>query len=80
MFAYDPQQHTSKRAYSAERACNIWNTKYAEKEAFTATNADGYRVGSRIDGRSALAHRIIWEMVTGEGAGIARSHQRRYDR
>ena len=65
MFAYDPQQHTSKRVYSAERACNIWNTKYAGKEAFTAINADGYRVGSRIDDRSALAHRIIWELVTG---------------
>lgn len=48
----------------AEQACRIWNTRYAEKEAFTA-NSRGYRVGG-IFGRTYEAHRVIWVIVNGE--------------
>src|SRR5215467_10739676 len=64
MFAFDPTIHTSKRAYSAERSCNKWNTRYADKPALTAVNNWGYQHGS-VNGRSLLTHRVIWEMVTG---------------
>ena len=64
MFAFDPQRHTLKRAYSAECACNKWNTRYAGKEALTALNNWGYRHGT-INGQSMLAHRVIWKMTTG---------------
>lgn len=38
-----------------------WNAKYAGKEAFTATDRHGYRVGS-IHNRLYRAHRIIFAM------------------
>jgi len=64
MFAFDTERHTTKRVYSAERACKIWNTRYAGKEALTAVNNWGYRHGA-VDGRNLQAHRAIWEMVSG---------------
>ena len=42
-----------------------WNGKLADKEAFTSTNANGYRRGI-ILGYQALAHRVIWAMHYGE--------------
>ena len=47
------------------RACKIWNTKYAGKEAFTAIKGNGYRKGS-IFHQSVLAHRVIWAIAYGE--------------
>lgn len=44
---------------------NSWRAKHAGKEAFTATNANGYRVG-RIDGMGFRAHRVIWALHHGE--------------
>jgi hypothetical protein len=64
MFAFDPQRHTGKRRYSAERACNQWNTRFAGKEALTALNNWGYQHGN-VDGRPVLTHRAVWELVTG---------------
>lgn len=64
MFAFDTERHNTTRAYSAERACNKWNTRYAGKEALTALNNWGYRHGT-VNGRSMLTHRVIWKMVTG---------------
>ena len=64
MFAFDAERHTTTRAYSAERACNKWNTRYAGKEALTALNNWGYRHG-RLNGQEVLAHRVIWKMTTG---------------
>lgn len=40
-----------------------WNTRYAEREAFTA-DMRGYRQG-RVDGQSLLAHRVIWALHAG---------------
>lgn len=42
----------------AEQACNVWNSRYANTEAFTA-NAHGYRIGKIYD-RTHRAHRVIW--------------------
>ena len=41
-----------------------WNTRYAGKEAFTAINKYGYKVGA-IHDTVYLASRIIWKMVHG---------------
>lgn len=45
-------------------SCNAWNSRWADKEAFTAETV-GYKVG-RFNGRNYLAHRIVWKMVFGE--------------
>jgi hypothetical protein len=41
-----------------------WNSRYAQKEAFTAISAEGYFHG-RLDDRGYLAHRLIWKWVKG---------------
>lgn len=41
-----------------------WRTKYAGQEAFTASNARGYRVGA-IDNKLFLAHRVIFAICNG---------------
>lgn len=42
-----------------------WNSRYANKEGFTAINCNGYFSGCFL-GRSFLAHRLIWAMQTGK--------------
>ncbi len=42
-----------------------WNTRYADKEAFTCTDAYGYRIGN-LQKVGLKAHRVIWAMVHGE--------------
>jgi hypothetical protein len=69
MFVFDSQRHTGKRTYSAARACNLWNTRYAGKEALTTLNNWGYQHGS-INGRHEMAHRVIWKMMTGRSPEI----------
>lgn len=44
---------------------NMWNTKYADKEAFTSINKLGYKEGSLLN-RHLLAHRVIWCIVYGD--------------
>jgi len=51
-------------AFPDERSGKIWNTKWADKEAFTAVSDTGYRVG-RILNRDHKAHRVIWTWATG---------------
>jgi hypothetical protein len=41
-----------------------WNTRFAEKEAFTSKSYDGYKRG-RINGKKFFAHRAIWAIVHG---------------
>ena len=62
MFADSPYRGGIR---TAEWACNAWNSKWAESEAFTASNGDGYRVGAicRVNFR---AHRVAWAIVHGE--------------
>lgn len=42
-----------------------WNSRYAGREAFTATSTDGYKHGS-IDGVLYGAHRIAWALGNAE--------------
>jgi hypothetical protein len=51
--------------FKDQRACNAWNTRYANKQAFTAISDVGYFHG-RLDDKGFLAHRLIWKWVTGE--------------
>lgn len=51
--------------FKSEALCARWNARFAEKEAFSATNLQGYRTG-RIFGRTYRAHRVIWLIQTGE--------------
>ena len=42
-----------------------WNNRYANKEAFTFTHRNGYRMGAIFD-KSYRAHTIIWIMLYDE--------------
>jgi hypothetical protein len=50
---------------SASHACNAWNSKNANKHAFTADDSHGYKHG-RIFGTAYQAHRVVWAMSNGE--------------
>ncbi|MEO0449071.1 MAG: HNH endonuclease signature motif containing protein [Pseudomonadota bacterium] len=54
---------------TADHNCKAWNGRYAGTEAFTATSANGYKVG-RIFKRTLRAHRVIWTMVHGEEPNV----------
>ena len=54
---------------SAVTLAKMWNKKYAGKEAFTSNHGAGHRQGI-ICGRKVFAHRVIWEMVTGEKPNV----------
>lgn len=50
--------------FKNKQSHGAWNTKYAGKEAFTATNKHGYKVGAVFD--SLLrAHRVAWAVNHG---------------
>ncbi|MGQ3213820.1 MAG: HNH endonuclease [Shinella sp.] len=68
ILSYDEAQGTilwKVRTSLQVGSVNGWNTLFAGKEAFRRTDRYGYRQG-KIDGKSYLAHRIIWKMVNGE--------------
>lgn len=46
---------------SAEHICRNWNAKFAEKEAFTALDNNGYGQGW-VRGNHMKAHRLAWLM------------------
>ncbi len=58
-----PSQFSSG-AQTRERACNIWNAKFAWKEALGA-HSNGYRMGS-INYRKYQAHRVCWLLHYGQ--------------
>lgn len=60
-----PYQFRAAGVYSAERVCNVWNAKHANKEAFTVADNHGYKCAS-IDGKKYKAHRVIWAIVHGK--------------
>jgi hypothetical protein len=47
-----------------QRFFKMWHTKYANKTAFTAITAAGYKTG-RIYHKTHYAHRVIWAIVHG---------------
>lgn len=51
--------------FSTYRACRAWNGRYAETEAFTSEDRNGYRQGNLLN-HVYRAHRIIWAMQTGQ--------------
>lgn len=51
-------------ARPASHACANWNSCHAGKEAFTATDHGGYKVGTVLY-RVLLAHRVAWAIQTG---------------
>lgn len=46
-------------------AMAIWNSRFAGKEAFTCTDAYGYKIG-HICGCGLKAHRVAWAIMTGK--------------
>jgi hypothetical protein len=70
LLAYDQftgKLHWRSRRLSAfpnARACSTWNSRYAGKEAFTATTAKGYYIGG-INGKLYRKNRVIYKMMTG---------------
>ncbi len=51
--------------FEPDAAARMWNGRNAGKQAFSRTSIKGYKVGC-IFGRQALAHRVIWKLVTGD--------------
>jgi hypothetical protein len=58
--------------FKSRRSMNIWNSRYAEKEAFTA-NSYGYRQGTLL-GFHVLAHHVVWALNTGAWADLEIDH------
>ena len=52
------------RHFQSQRTCNIWNTRWAGTEAFTARTS-GYRHGAILN-KPYRAHRVLWKWMTGE--------------
>lgn len=50
---------------SPAAVAQMWNKRFAGKEALTASMANGYRVGNLLK-RSYLAHRVAWILATGD--------------
>lgn len=50
--------------FTSIRMANTWNSRYANKEAFTVVNAQGYK-SAKIFDTNYKAHRIAWKMVYG---------------
>lgn len=47
-----------------DRVTRAWNTRFANKEAFTSINSKGYYQGA-IHNRVLAAHIVIWTLATG---------------
>lgn len=56
-----------------KRACKIWNTRYAGKDAFTYLTVDGYKKG-RVNGFHTTAHRVAWAVHYGKWPGNQIDH------
>lgn len=50
--------------FESQGVADWWNSQYANKEAFTAVSAQGYRVGA-INNIGYRAHRVIFVMLHG---------------
>lgn len=61
----DEQFYHDAGARDASRKTALWNARFGGREAFTSTNADGYKVGMILGG-AYVAHRVIWSMASGD--------------
>jgi hypothetical protein len=50
--------------FADERACKMWNTRFAGKRALTTISFYGYPHGALFN-RGTLAHRVIWALAHG---------------
>ncbi len=75
LLRYEPEtgklywrERTPDMFYSSKMApesiCLAFNNSRADKEAFTATMINGYKIGA-IGHKSMYAHRVIWAIMTG---------------
>lgn len=62
--ARTPDMFEANAKWTAAQTCTAWNTRWAGKEAFTAVNKAGYKIGT-IAGTCWLAARIIWKLAYG---------------
>lgn len=68
LLSYDLQtgllhwKERSRSLFTDDKSHKTWNTRYANKEAFTAVNSKGYRIGG-INDTIYSAARIIYKLV-----------------
>lgn len=55
--------------FKTEGSWRSWNTRWANKEAFTYRRSDGYYEGA-VRSKLYLAHRVIWKLVMGRDAPL----------
>lgn len=66
--SYDPETGvlTWRRRPEHTRGDKSFNTRFAGKQAFTATDGNGYKYGSVQPLTGLRAHRVIWAIVHGK--------------
>ena len=70
LLRYDPEtgklfwRRRPREMFVDARSCSVWNARYADKQAFTAS-MNGYRVGRILD-FAFKAHRVAWAMTMNE--------------
>ena len=65
-----------RKWFASDRDCNAWNTKHADKPAFTSINSHGCLHGG-IFGKTYSAHSVIWLWQTGRWPGPEVDHNNR---
>jgi hypothetical protein len=58
-------KYRSAKWFKTQRDCILWNARFAGKEAFTTTDADGYKKGA-IFSITYRAHHVIWCICFGK--------------
>jgi hypothetical protein len=51
--------------FPSDRTCQMWNTRWAGREAFVCVNSRGYQ-SARVLGKNVKAHRVAWAIAFGE--------------
>lgn len=49
----------------SEGACNRWNGRFANREAFTAIGSHGYHFGTLFGKGGVTTHRVVWAIKQG---------------
>jgi len=62
------EMFTSSKRMTAAAKAKMWNAKNAGQAALESTN--GKHFAGRLFGQPALAHRVIWKMLTGSDADV----------
>lgn len=63
-----------REMFSSAQGFGGWNAKFPGKEAFTASNDDGYRVGNLL-GLLFRAHRVAWAIAYGDWPALQIDHR-----